>query len=68
MVKVNPKLIISFGAGLLQGVGLGVGKEMYKMFQAADPFYETRLKISEQTNKKRFEHIMSQTDLKVDLA
>ena len=68
IIKPNPKLIIGFGAGLAQALGLSTGLEMYRMFKAIDPLYETRVKLAESKNKKRFDHIMSQTDLKADLA
>lgn len=68
IIKPNVKLLIGFGVGLTQALGLSTGMEMYKIFKAIDPLYETRVKLAESKNKKRFDHIMSQTDLKADLA
>lgn len=61
------KIVINFVAGLVSSIGMAVGREGYKVFEAVDPLYDLRVKLSENKRKRQFDYIMSQTNLKGDL-
>lgn len=62
--EIAKKLASGFVTGFVTSVGMGVGQEMYKLYQAVDPLYDTRMKVRKAKRKKNFDEIMSQTNLK----
>ena len=64
---INKRLVCSFATGFLTSVGMGVGHQLCEVVEAFDPLYGVKRKISEAQSKKRFEHIITQIDLKAEL-
>ncbi len=64
---INNNLKLGFAVGAAQMLGAAACRELYEIYKAVDPLYGVRVKLREAKNQKRFEHIMSQTNLKMDL-
>lgn len=62
--EIGKRILGGFITGFATSTGMGIGQEIYKMYQAIDPLYDARMKLRKAKRKRDFEIMMAQTNLK----
>lgn len=62
--ELGKRILGGFITGFATSTGMGIGQEIYKVYQAIDPLYDARMKLRKAKRKKDFEIMMAQTNLK----